>query len=46
MVSQICKYDGARERRFLKRAAARLSRRLGRQFLEDAPRRVTKGWWT
>lgn len=28
----------------LKRSVARLARRLGKKLLEDAPKKVTRGW--
>lgn len=35
---------GAKFLRYLKRRTAKRSRRLGKQLLDDAPMRVTKGW--
>lgn len=42
-------YNGGRSswrrwRAFLKKSTARLARRLGRRFLEDAPPRRVGGW--
>lgn len=46
MVSQICKHDGKGARRFLKRRTAKAIRKAGKRLLDNAPRRITKGWWT
>ncbi len=34
----------ARTRRFIKRQTARYARRVGKQMLEEAPKRRTAGW--
>ena len=31
-------------RKFIKRSTAKLARRLGKRFLDNAPRRVTNGY--
>lgn len=35
----------AEARRFLKRQTVKAARRLGKKLLDDAPARVTRGYW-
>lgn len=46
MVSQLCKLDSRKARRFIKRRTVKAIRQAGKKLLDNAPRRVTKGWWT
>jgi len=38
--------DGPNARRYLKRRAARAARHNARRYLDDAPSRVVRGWWS
>jgi hypothetical protein len=44
--NQIFWMDSPASRKFLKRRAVRVARQLGKRLLEDAPKRVTRGYWT